>query len=78
MAGLRTRKSGAKRFIEFKLCVPGEQSVSAAHALCDRLEELLAAAMTRAVVTIHVEPAGAGHVEPAAAGRVETASTPSR
>jgi cation diffusion facilitator family transporter len=68
MVGLRTRKSGTKRFIEFKLRVPGEQSVSAAHALCDRLEELLAARLARAVVTIHVEPAAAGHVEPAGGG----------
>lgn len=60
MAALRTRKSGTKRFIEFKLYVPGEQSVRSAHELCDRLEELLAARLPRAIVTIHVEPAPAG------------------
>jgi cation diffusion facilitator family transporter len=59
MAGLRTRKSGAKRFIEFKLQVPGEQTVQSAHSLCDRLEQLLEQRLPRAVVTIHVEPAGA-------------------
>lgn len=76
MSALRTRKSGAKRFIEFKLQVPGEETVSAAHALCDRLEAELAQALPRASVTIHVEPAsGAGHVSPASgAGHVEPAS----
>lgn len=78
IAGLRTRKSGTKRFIEFKLCVPGEQSVRSAHELCDRLEELLAARLARAVVTIHVEPAAAGPVEPTGAAPAETASAPSR
>jgi cation diffusion facilitator family transporter len=57
MSALRTRKSGAKRFIEFTLTVPGEQSVSAAHALCDRIEARLAERLPRASVTIHVEPA---------------------
>lgn len=82
VAGLRTRKSGAKRFVEFKLCVPGEQSVAAAHELCDRLEAALEARYARSVVTIHVEPAPActkpvqadpvppADGAPAAAGRV--------
>jgi cation diffusion facilitator family transporter len=57
MAALRTRRSGAKRFVEFVLCVPGEQTVAAAHELCDRLEALLGERLPRAAVTIHVEPA---------------------
>lgn len=75
MDALRTRKSGAKRFIEFKLTVPGDETVRAAHALCDRIEALLARKLPRANVTIHVEPAScAGHVEPALrAGHVEPA-----
>lgn len=60
VAGLRTRKSGSRRFVEFKLCVPGEQRVADAHALCDRLEAAIEARFARSVVTIHVEPAGAG------------------
>ncbi len=53
---LRTRKSGAARFIDFHLLLPGETSVSESHALCDRLEESIARQLARVSVTIHVEP----------------------
>jgi cation diffusion facilitator family transporter len=53
---LRTRKAGARRFVEFHLTVPGDTSVSESHALCDRLEESIAAHLAKASVTIHVEP----------------------
>ena len=55
-AELRTRKSGSRRFIEFKLLVAGSLPVADAHATCDRLEAALAARLANAVVTIHVEP----------------------
>ncbi|HXQ32082.1 MAG TPA: cation diffusion facilitator family transporter [Steroidobacteraceae bacterium] len=55
-ADLRTRKAGSRRFLEFKLRVPGSESVAAAHALCDRLEALLGRRLPNALVTIHVEP----------------------
>ena len=61
---LRTRKSGATRFVEFHLTVPGEMSVRDSHALCDRLEESIASHLAKASVTIHVEPEEA-HAEPA-------------
>ncbi len=68
VAALRTRKAGASRFIEFKLLVPGAESVADAHASCDRLEAALGAALARSVVTIHVEPleVAAGAAVPAA------------
>ncbi len=53
---LRTRKAGARRFIDFHLLVPGKTPVSEAHALCDRLEAALAAELPRVSVTIHIEP----------------------
>jgi divalent metal cation (Fe/Co/Zn/Cd) transporter len=53
---LRTRKAGARRFIEFHLLVPGEISVRESHALCDRIEQSIAGQLARASVTIHVEP----------------------
>lgn len=53
---LRTRKAGARRFIEFHLLVPGETSVSESHALCDRIEHSIAAQLAKVSVTIHVEP----------------------
>jgi cation diffusion facilitator family transporter len=53
---LRTRKAGARRFVEFHLLVPGAMSVESSHALCDRIEGALAAELPKAHVTIHVEP----------------------
>ena len=53
---LRTRKAGARRFLEFHLLVPGTMSVADSHALCDRIEAALMAHLARAQVTIHVEP----------------------
>jgi len=53
---LRTRKAGARRFIEFHLLVPGETSVSESHVLCDRIEASITGELAKASVTIHVEP----------------------
>jgi cation diffusion facilitator family transporter len=53
---LRTRKAGSRRFIEFNLLLPGATSVSEAHALCDRMEAVIEAALPKTLVTIHVEP----------------------
>ena len=55
---VRTRRAGRATFIEFHLVVPAEMTVAAAHAICDRLEETIAAALPGARVTIHVEPEG--------------------
>ncbi|MCJ2165912.1 MULTISPECIES: cation diffusion facilitator family transporter [unclassified Pseudodesulfovibrio] len=54
--GLRTRKSGPKRFIDFHLLVPGTMSVRQSHDLCELIEELIQSKLSRAEVTIHVEP----------------------
>lgn len=53
---LRTRKAGARRFLELHLVVPGTLSVAESHALCDRIEAALMASFAKAHVTIHVEP----------------------
>ena len=53
---LRTRKAGARRFIEFHLLVPGKTSVNESHALCDQIEESIARHLAKVSVTIHVEP----------------------
>ena len=53
---LRTRKAGARRFIEFHLTLPGATSVAESHALCDRIEASIARHLAHATVTIHVEP----------------------
>jgi len=53
---LRTRKAGARRFLEFHLLVPGTMSVAESHLLCDRIESGLTSHLARSHVTIHVEP----------------------
>jgi cation diffusion facilitator family transporter len=53
---LRTRKAGARRFIEFHLLVSGAARVSEAHAICDRIEAALESELKNASITIHVEP----------------------
>lgn len=53
---LRTRKSGARRFLDFHLLVPGRTSVEDAHRLCDGIESALHAELAEASITIHVEP----------------------
>jgi cation diffusion facilitator family transporter len=53
---LRTRKAGARRFIDFHLLVPGTSTVNEAHTLCDRIEAALEQALPNTAVTIHVEP----------------------
>ncbi len=53
---LRTRLSGARRFVEFHLLVNGDVSVREGHRLATKLEAALEAAMPEVAVTIHVEP----------------------
>lgn len=53
---LRTRKAGAKRFIDFHLLMPEQTSIGDAHHLCDRIEEAIEKRLSRTSVTIHVEP----------------------
>jgi cation diffusion facilitator family transporter len=53
---VRTRMAGRVSFVEFHLVVPGDMTVSASHAICDRLEAALEDAVPGAEVLIHVEP----------------------
>ena len=55
---LRTRHAGRLTYLEFHLVVPGALSVSAAHAICDRIEAALREEMEQLMITIHVEPEG--------------------
>jgi cation diffusion facilitator family transporter len=71
---MRTRKAGARRFIEFHLLMPGATPVRDAHGLCDRLEEAIQAELPNASVLIHVEPGellGAAATQPHAARGLE-------
>ena len=53
---LRSRSSGARKFIDFHLVIPGESSVQAAHDLCDQIENALLEKLPDSSITIHVEP----------------------
>ncbi|HZT49315.1 MAG TPA: cation diffusion facilitator family transporter [Hyphomicrobiaceae bacterium] len=53
---VRTRMAGRVTFIELHLVVPGEMTVAASHAICDRIEAALKEAVHGAQVLIHVEP----------------------
>jgi cation diffusion facilitator family transporter len=53
--GLRTRKAGNYRYLDFHLNVPAGMSVKEAHDLCDAIEEEVKNNMDHTEVTIHVE-----------------------
>ncbi|MBN1595557.1 cation transporter [candidate division FCPU426 bacterium] len=53
---LRTRKSGATRFVEFHLLVHSQMSVEDSHCLTDDLSEHIEKKFTGSSVTIHIEP----------------------
>lgn len=61
---LRTRRAGARIFVEIHLVVPAESTVLASHARCDALEEAVARAVPGAELTVHVEPDVAPHSGP--------------
>ncbi|XUX00273.1 MAG: cation diffusion facilitator family transporter [Dehalogenimonas sp.] len=53
---IRTRKSGAERFVDLHLVMPGALSVEEAHQMCDHLEADLKRRLPRLEITLHVEP----------------------
>ncbi len=55
--GLRTRKAGSERHIDLHLVAPANNSVAAAHKLCDRIEKEIKELFPQNVhVLIHIEP----------------------
>src|SRR5206468_5596523 len=53
---LRTRRAGARRFVDFHLLVPGAWSVQKAHDLTGQVEEAVKNTLPRVEVTVHIEP----------------------
>ena len=53
---LRTRESGARRFVELHVLVPGAWSVRAGHDLAERMEGDIRNALPRTTVITHLEP----------------------
>jgi len=52
---LRTRRSGARRFVSLHVLVPGEWTVHRGHALCDQIESDIRASVPNASVFTHLE-----------------------
>lgn len=55
---LRTRQSGARRFVTVHVLVPGMWTVSRGHYLLEDLERSICAALPNAVIGTHLEPLG--------------------
>jgi cation diffusion facilitator family transporter len=53
---LRTRQSGARRFVSFHVLVPGNWSVQYGHQLLERIEADLRRSLTNLSVFTHLEP----------------------
>lgn len=54
--GLRTRKSGARRFIDLHLLLPGRMTVQQSHDLVEQIDAEIESRLPKTYVTIHVEP----------------------
>jgi divalent metal cation (Fe/Co/Zn/Cd) transporter len=55
---LRTRKAGARRFVEFHIQVAGAMTVQQAHGLSHRIAAAIEREYPQTLVNIHVEPRG--------------------
>jgi len=53
---LRTRRSGARRFVSLHVLVPGLWTVQRGHDLCEEVESSLRGALPEATVFTHLEP----------------------
>ncbi|MCM2269584.1 MAG: cation diffusion facilitator family transporter [Thermoanaerobaculia bacterium] len=56
MHALRTRQSGARRFVSFHVLVPGDWSVQRGHQLLEAIEGDVRRALPAATVFTHLEP----------------------
>jgi cation diffusion facilitator family transporter len=54
--GLRSRKSGSRRFIDFHLLLPGDKTIKQGHTICCLIEKDIEHKLANSQVTIHVEP----------------------
>ncbi|MGX5218079.1 cation diffusion facilitator family transporter [Pseudomonas segetis] len=53
---LRTRISGTRWFVQLHLELPGDLSLSKAHALCEQVEDAIRAEYPQAEVLVHADP----------------------
>ncbi|ARU87230.1 cation diffusion facilitator family transporter [Pseudomonas sp. M30-35] len=64
---LRTRVSGTRWFVQLHAELPGHLTLSAAHALCEQVEDAIRAEYPRAEVLVHADPPEVLPDQPAAA-----------
>jgi len=60
---LKIRTSGADTFIKFNIHLSPASNLKDAHALCDRIENELRAAIPRSEIYIHAEPQDSSHLQ---------------
>ncbi|GCE45990.1 cation diffusion facilitator family transporter [Thermosporothrix hazakensis] len=53
---LRTRRSGARRFVSFHVLVPGSWTVAEGHTACEEIEHELREALPESTIFTHLEP----------------------
>jgi cation diffusion facilitator family transporter len=53
---LRTRRSGARRFVSLHLLVPGAWTVQQSHDLSEKIEDEVRACLRNTTITTHIEP----------------------
>jgi cation diffusion facilitator family transporter len=61
--GLKIRTAGADTFIKFNIHLSPTSNITDAHALCDRIEKDLNAAIPRSEIYIHAEPQDSLHLQ---------------
>jgi len=54
--GLRTRRSGSRKFISFHVLVPGVWTVQQAHSFVEEVEKKLRHSIPQSTITAHLEP----------------------
>jgi divalent metal cation (Fe/Co/Zn/Cd) transporter len=53
---LRTRQSGARRFVSFHVLIPGDWTIHQGHQLLEKIEAELRQNISSVTVTTHMEP----------------------
>ncbi len=59
--GLKSRKSGNRRFLEFHIELPSDEKLKDVHIICDTIERELKKQLKNLEVQIHAEPLGEGN-----------------
>jgi cation diffusion facilitator family transporter len=54
--GIRSRRSGSRKFISFHMLVPGAWTVQKAHSLSEEIEKKIRSSIPQVTITIHIEP----------------------